>query len=316
MALPVSGAISLNDVNVELGNTATAQISMNDAAVRTLFQVASGAISMSDGYGKANAFSTTITTNQVDLDLRAYAVTAGWNESSSLEVTIDTGVVCSASTTSAYGVTISGSFPGGVTLINNGYILGRGGNGGGGYVGYLGTSGGLPGGGGGPALSVSSLVTIDNTNGTIGGGGGGGSGGGAAVAYGYNIPGSAGGGGGGGGRSNAGYNSSGGAAGIANNAGSRSVYGNPGNGGTYNAAGTGGAYKFKYTDLSGQYARGGFGGNGGDWGASGNAGANGFVYTGGGATSAAGAAGGGGSAVVGNSNITWTATGTRYGAIS
>lgn len=316
MALPSSGAISLNDVNVELGNTATAQISMNDAVVRTLFQVASGEISMSDGYGKANAFSTTITTNQVDLDLRAYAVTAGWNESSSLEVTIDTGVVCSASTTSAYGVTISGSFPGGVTLINNGYILGRGGNGGSGYVGYIAASPGGNGGGGGPALSVSSSVTIDNTSGTIGGGGGGGSAGGGAYTYGYNVPGSAGGAGGGGGRSNAGYNSSGGAAGRILNAGSRAIYGNPGNGGTYNAAGTGGGYSYKYVDVSGQYARGGAGGNGGDWGASGNSGVNGYVSKGYSLTHAAGSPGGGGSAVVGNSNITWTATGTRYGGIS
>jgi hypothetical protein len=52
MTLPASGAISLNDVNVELTLTATAQIGLNDAAVRGLFGVASGAISMSDGYGK------------------------------------------------------------------------------------------------------------------------------------------------------------------------------------------------------------------------------------------------------------------------
>jgi len=53
MTLPASGAISLNDVNVELGLSATAQIGMNDAAVRALFEVPSGAISMSDGYGKS-----------------------------------------------------------------------------------------------------------------------------------------------------------------------------------------------------------------------------------------------------------------------
>ena len=51
MALPSSGAISLNAVNVELGLTATAQISLNDSSVRSLFGVASGAISLSNGYG-------------------------------------------------------------------------------------------------------------------------------------------------------------------------------------------------------------------------------------------------------------------------
>jgi hypothetical protein len=54
MALPASGAISLSAVNTELGLSATAAIGMNDSAVRTLFGVASGAIGMGDGYGKAN----------------------------------------------------------------------------------------------------------------------------------------------------------------------------------------------------------------------------------------------------------------------
>jgi hypothetical protein len=54
MTLPTSGQITLNQVNVELGNSGTAQISMNDAAVRGLFGIASGEIEMSDGYGKSN----------------------------------------------------------------------------------------------------------------------------------------------------------------------------------------------------------------------------------------------------------------------
>jgi hypothetical protein len=53
MALVASGAIAFSDVNVELGFSSTATIALNDAAVRTLFGIASGAIAMSDGYGKA-----------------------------------------------------------------------------------------------------------------------------------------------------------------------------------------------------------------------------------------------------------------------
>ena len=53
MAMPASGSISLNQANVEIGNSGTATISMNDADVRTLFDDASGEISMSQGHGKA-----------------------------------------------------------------------------------------------------------------------------------------------------------------------------------------------------------------------------------------------------------------------
>jgi hypothetical protein len=54
MALPASGSISLSAVNTELALSSTAQITMNDAAVRSLFGKSSGAIAMSDGYGKSS----------------------------------------------------------------------------------------------------------------------------------------------------------------------------------------------------------------------------------------------------------------------
>ena len=61
MALPSTGAISLNAVNIELGLSGTATISMNQSNVRTLFQKASGAISMSDGWGKSAVTAPTWT---------------------------------------------------------------------------------------------------------------------------------------------------------------------------------------------------------------------------------------------------------------
>ena len=55
MALPVSpNAISLGQVNTELGiSPSTTEISLNQAAVRSLFAISSGAIAMSDGHGKS-----------------------------------------------------------------------------------------------------------------------------------------------------------------------------------------------------------------------------------------------------------------------
>lgn len=54
MTLPASGAISLANVNVELGLASTTTISLNQTNVRTLAGKASGTISMSDLLGKSN----------------------------------------------------------------------------------------------------------------------------------------------------------------------------------------------------------------------------------------------------------------------
>ena len=57
MTLPASGEITLNDVNVELGNTGTDAITIGSADVRDLFGVASGEITMADGHGKSSVYS-------------------------------------------------------------------------------------------------------------------------------------------------------------------------------------------------------------------------------------------------------------------
>lgn len=303
----------MSQVNTELGYSSTATISLNDAAVRSLAGVPSGAISMQNLQGKSSTFSFTIGSNQTNADLRSLAVSAGWNQSSAVIATISSGVYISSNSTGTYALTVSGSFPGGVTLNNSGIIVGMGGSGGRGAA-DGGSTGGAPGSGagGGPALYVSTAVTIYNYN-TIAGGGGGGGGGGSSVDSSYDgkygatttfyVAGS----GGGGGRSSLAANSSGGAAGTANS--SYSVYssGNPGNAGTVSSAGSGGSAK---QGPLGNF--GGAGGGGGGWGSSGSGGSNGSPA---GIYGPAGG-GGGGNAVVGNSNITWGATGTRLGGIS
>lgn len=54
MALPSSGAISMYQVNNELGISGATNISLGSSAVRGLFGVSSGAISMSNGYGASS----------------------------------------------------------------------------------------------------------------------------------------------------------------------------------------------------------------------------------------------------------------------
>ena len=288
MALPSSGAISLNQVNVELGLSGTAPISMGASNVRTLFGVASGAISMSNGYGKANAFNLTIASNTTNLNLRTAALAAGWNGTTKVIATINSGVYVYSTSTGSYALTINGSFPGGVELVNNGVIVGRGGAGG------VGDNNPGAGSSGGPGLLVQSSVSINNASGRIAGGGGGGGGGGAGTfcvspcksgCCGY-----------------ASYYAGGGGGGIGNGPGGNGGSAASGGSGTLTSAGSGGP-------GGGNGNPGGAGGAGGTYGSAGSKGANIYIFTG-------PNGGGAGAALAGNSLITWLATGTRNGAIT
>ena len=313
MPLP-TGTISLSEVNVELGRSSTAEISMNDAALRALAGVASGAIGMSSLQGKANAFAHTISSNQNNLSLRDYMIANGWNGSSAATITVASGVTISATSTGSYAMTISGSFPGGLTLINSGAIQGMGGAGGDSAAAVAlvpvggGTATTASGNAGGPGLLVQSAVSINNT-GRIAGGGGGGAGG----TSNFPLKGTTWwGGGGGGGRSGT-TNSSGGPAPTITGG----LLPNPeaGQPGTISAAGAGGRGSTR-TSNNNPYALTtdvnlGAGVAGGDWGAAGVT-INTTILS----TPVTVPGGAGGAAVAGNSNITWIATGTRLGAIT
>lgn len=309
MTLPSSGTLSISQINTEFGrgnnlNAYRGTTWYTDAGGSGTFS--SGAISISDFYGKratSPTFSFTISSNQTNADLRTLAVTAGWDQSTKVVATISSGVVVSANSTASTGLTISGSFPGGVELVNNGYIIGMGGAGGwgGGHNGYYPYSNvGQAGSAGGKALAVSVATTITN-NGTIGGGGGGGGGGGQASNNDKFTSWVRGGGGGGGrtGSTNSAYGQAPSVGGF--------TAGSNGTAGTFSSQGSGG----NGGSVAG--ATGGLGGGGGTWGSSGTGGGSGFG-TGGGWSG--GAAGGAGACLTGNSYITWSATGTRLGAIS
>jgi hypothetical protein len=147
---------------------------MNESAVRTLAAVPSGAISMSNFYGKANrvALSFTFSSSTANASLNLSSIGGYRAGTSDITITINSGVYLWASSTGNYGLNITGGTTGDtLTVVNNGFIMGCGGRGG--RPGTL-TSGG-------PAVNLGfgfTSCTFNNTNGSayIGGGGGGGSG--------------------------------------------------------------------------------------------------------------------------------------------
>lgn len=267
MTLPASpNAISLNQVNVELGLSGTATISMNDAAVRTLAGVGGSGtiISMSNLHGKSNIVTynlTAIAADTANYNLRSAAIAAGWNGTTPINLTATINATRRVySTSSSTPAIVTGSFPSGstITLVNNGIIVGMGGSGGIGSP----TGTGQVGGAGGAALAMNYPLTITN-NGTIYGAGGGGGGGSALVLTSSSGPWNPGtstlyyaGGGGGGGQ---GLNGGPGGAGYQN-----------GGAGSYTGRGTGGAANYSLSTAEGADPVGGAGGgNGGLFGVGG-----------------------------------------------
>ena len=212
----------------------------------------------------------------------------------SLAVSIQSGVLISATSTAIPAFKIGAAWPTGstITITNEGTIAGRGGSGGGYLVGFF-SYNGTPGENGGLGLYADYPVTIDNSTGVIaGGGGGGGQGSSDSSPCGTTA-----GGGGGGGAPN-------GAAGS-----SMPGSGNNGAAGTVAGGGGGGAASGPLSCPPFGTFSGGAGGDGGSYGQPGDTGTTGTYGSG-------GAGGGAGDCVNGNSNITWTATGTRHGSIT
>ncbi len=180
----------------------------------------------------------TISADVTNWVLYSQAIAAGWDGVTPLdaEVTVGSGIVLSANSTSLYGFDTGTGFPAGTTLklIMPGYVCGMGGAGG---------ATNKAGRNGGPALRAQHAITIDALGGVTAGGGGGGGG------YG---------GGGGGGRS-----------GRADAVGG--VASSTGANGTFSSGGAGGGSGGGAGGTTGPGGAGSVvvGGGGGGWGASG-----------------------------------------------
>jgi len=317
MALNPSGPISLGgttagqSIAIENGGPGTATISLNDAPVRSLAGVPSGAIIMpTDFYGKSNivTINLVISGNTQNYDIYANRGPTYVPGKSNLTVTVNPGVFVGSTSTGAYAMLVPSAFSPAdtVTIINNGTVLGAGAGGGAGVPGSGSPGTGGTGGTGGNAIYVNRPTTITN-NGAIysGGGGGGGSTGINATGGPIKAPTTVlngGGGGGGGGGFNAGGGGSGGAAGTGGGT------GNPGaSGGTLTGGGGGLAATNGWTGARPQ------GGSGGGVGAGGAAG---VTQPSAPNIGTAGGGGGTGFYLVGNPFVTWPAFGTRAGNVS
>jgi hypothetical protein len=228
------------------------------------------------------AFNITVSGNTQNFNLNTALIAAGWNGTDVVEatITVNAGVYVWSDSTASAGMSIT-TLPANstVALINNGFIIGKGGNGGPSF-GIASTADGRAGLPGGPAISLANNITITN-NSYIAGGGGGGAGG-------YDDGGGGGAGGGTGGAGKQGFSAfatvAGGAGGSIGQSGSNGAaqtntgqneqYGGGGGGGRV-LPGTGAPIAFynSGTDSAGRGGQAGGGGgaahrSGGDTGAS------------------------------------------------
>jgi hypothetical protein len=245
-------------------------------------------------------FSPTIAATTTNYNLYSAARAAGWDGVAPLNatVTINSGVYVGGSTTGSYAFATGSGFPAQTTLklVNNGVIVGKGGDGG---------SWGYGGGNGGPALLAQYPIQVTN-NGTIAGGGGGGGGSNRATVS--NVL--AGGAGGGGGQ---GYGTSAGGAADPAYSGVQYPQGTAGYNGNITTPGLGGtgtqSGMFPNQYQAPWYAISGNAGNGGLLGQAGAASAAGQWVPNVGSLPGGAA----GYAVVGRINVTWSTVGSVLG---
>lgn len=198
MTLPASGTITMDQVNTELGLSSSALITLNDTAVRNLFGKPSGAISMSDGWGKSSYAGPPSVEYLVvgggGGGSGGGGGAGGMRSGSALNVTGGVAITVVVGVGGALNVSGGSSTFGEITSIGggkgaDGSSAGSGGSGGGGcgFVAYLtivGPGTGIAGQGyGGGSGAYSGNIS----NGYSYGGGGGGAGGQGGNAYSYSA---------------------------------------------------------------------------------------------------------------------------------
>lgn len=259
MTIGLTGKIALNaNINLEFsrGNLMSSYrgVKYYKPSTATIGYFDSTNLNFSDFRGTQSSVIVNIAAFSVDTQnytLNPAAVTGYVAGFTTVTVTINSGVYIGSSSTSTYALTITGFVSGDtVNLINNGFIIGAGGNGGASHSDAAGDAGSP----GGNALLLQCPVNITN-NGTIAGGGGGGGAADGGKTYGSCL------GGGGaytgqGGGGGAGYNGGGAGSGSPNGSagtktaggGGAGAGGGPGVAGATSGNGRAGGAAGKYID--------------------------------------------------------------------
>lgn len=168
MPLQTSGPISLANVAAEFGGSAPHSMSEYYGVAGLS---SSGILSLSDFYGLSNyiPFSYTYTSNQQEVTINDTTLSGlGWDGLGPVTIEVPANVYLWSDSRTIPALSLSGTYPNGITLVVDGYIIGKGGTSAGG------TSSTIAAESGGPALSLGCNCTITGNGYVAGGGGGGG----------------------------------------------------------------------------------------------------------------------------------------------
>lgn len=128
MALPSNGSLGANQINIELGRSASAGFSMNGTAERALAGKSSGSISFSDFHGKSSEVIKMLAAGGSPVTLESLFTATEWASDTQKRIILPAGVERGNSSTLSAAVTIGSTAWGGNLIFDvSGVISGKGG---------------------------------------------------------------------------------------------------------------------------------------------------------------------------------------------
>jgi hypothetical protein len=174
MALNPSGRISIGgnivgeSINLELNLPADNNSSLNDPDFRALAGIPTGTISLADFYGKSRVTQIGIFISTKEYTLSPAVVPGYIAGSTNVELVVNPGVYVYSDDITKPGLLVTGFVSGdSVKIVNNGFIIGKGGQGG------ITDANSEVAESGGNGISTFYPITIENNSYIAGGGGGG-----------------------------------------------------------------------------------------------------------------------------------------------